>query len=89
MPFTSHDADGNAIPDPGLHGNGVPCPACELRREQLVAEAAMDQSVACNFCAGTGRVGRAVAEIVREAVAWAAEHYWPERVARWSGSKAQ
>jgi hypothetical protein len=83
MPFTKADESGAPIPDPGLHGNGINCPACELRRERLVADAAMDQSVACNFCGGTGRVGRAVAEIVREAVEWAARHYWPERIARW------
>ncbi|WP_157802019.1 hypothetical protein [Brevirhabdus pacifica] len=43
----------------------------------------MKQAVSCNFCGGTGRVGRAVREIIREAVEWAAENYWPEREARW------
>lgn len=71
-------------PDTSLHGNGVNCPACELRRDDLRAAAAMDQVVECNFCGGSGRVGRAVAGIVREAVQWASEHYLPERVARWN-----
>jgi hypothetical protein len=67
-----------------LHGNGEDCPACALRRDYLRAAGAMDQVVSCNFCGGTGRVGRAVAEIVREAVTWARDHYWPERDARWA-----
>lgn len=69
--------------DPTLHGNGDDCPACALRRDELRAAAAVDQLVPCNFCGGTGRVGRAVVEIIREAVAWAAEHYWPSCEARW------
>lgn len=83
MPFTATDRDGRPAPDAALHGNGVDCPACALRRDDLRAAAAMNQSVECNFCGGTGRVGRAVAEIVREACEWAADHYWPEREARW------
>ena len=67
------------MPDTILHGNGVNCPACELRRGELRAQGAMDQVVPCNFCGGEGRVGRAVADIIREACEWAKEHYWPER----------
>ena len=67
------------MPDITLHGNGEDCPACALRRDQLRADAAMDQVVDCNFCGGTGRVGRAVEAIIREAVEWAAVHYWPHR----------
>lgn len=67
------------MPDKTLHGNGVNCPACELRRDPLREERAMDQAVACNFCGGSGRVGKAVAEIIREACEWAKAHYWPER----------
>ena len=70
--------------DPTLHGNGDNCPACELRRDELRAAAAMDQVVPCNFCGGTGRVGRAVAEIIREACLWARENYWPAREAAWA-----
>ncbi|MAU44372.1 MAG: hypothetical protein CMP09_05970 [Yangia sp.] len=69
--------------DASLHGNGEKCPACELRRDPLREAAELDQAVECNFCGGTGRVGRAVAEIIREAVQWAAANYWPEREARW------
>lgn len=68
------------MPDPTLHGNGEDCPACALRRDELRAAAAVDQVVPCNFCGGTGR---AVVEIIREAVAWAGEHYWPACEARW------
>ncbi|APX88663.1 hypothetical protein BV394_02055 [Brevirhabdus pacifica] len=71
------------MPDVSLHGNGEDCPACALRREGLREVKAMKQAVSCNFCGGTGRVGRAVREIIREAVEWAAENYWPEREARW------
>jgi len=71
------------MPDVTLHGNGQDCPACALRRDDLRAAAAMDQVVECNFCGGSGRVGRAVADIIREAVEWAAVNYWPEREARW------
>lgn len=75
------------MPDPTLHGNGEDCPACVLRRDELRESAAMDQVVSCNFCGGSGRVGRAVADIIREAVEWAAKHYWPEHEARWRKSK--
>lgn len=71
------------MPDITLHGNGDNCPACELRRDELRAAASMDQAVSCNFCGGTGRVGRAVVEIVREACEWARREYWPAREAAW------
>lgn len=74
------------MPDPRLHGNGEDCPACALRRDQLAAEQALrpddglaPQPIPCNFCGGSGRVGKAVAEIIREACEWAAAHYWPKR----------
>mgnify|MGYP000406868297 CR=1 FL=1 len=73
--------------DKALHGNGDNCPACELRRDDLRASKAMDQSVECNFCGGTGRVGKAVEQIIREAVEWARVHYWPERKAAWARQK--
>lgn len=87
MPFTSTDRDGTRIPDPGLHGNGEDCPACALRRDELRADRAMAQEVPYNFCGGTGRVGRAVAEIVREAVEWARAVYWPAAEARWAAEE--
>lgn len=71
------------MPDPALHGNGDDCPACALRREDLRASGAMDQSVPCNFCGGHGRVGRAVAAIIAEACAWAVTNYWPAKEAEW------
>lgn len=72
------------VPDITLHGNGVDCPACALRRDDLRAAAAMDQAVPCNFCGGAGRVERAVAEIIREACAWAVANYWPACEAAWA-----
>ena len=72
------------MPDITLHGNGEDCPACALRRDHLRAEGAIDQVVECNFCGGTGRVGRAVEAIIREAVEWAAKHYWPSREKAWA-----
>jgi hypothetical protein len=70
--------------DKTLHGNGEDCPACNLRRDELRAQHAMDQAVPCNFCGGTGRVGIAVVDIIREAVSWAAKNYWPDREASWA-----
>jgi len=52
--------------------------------DDLRAAGAMDKVVPCNFCGGTGRVGRAVAEIIREACAWAVENYWPAREKAWA-----
>lgn len=75
--------------DATIHGNGVDCPACALRRDELRAAAAINQVVSCNFCGGTGRVGRAVEEIIREAVLWACTHYWPEREARRRAEQAE
>lgn len=76
------------MPDISLHGNGVPCPACELRRDQLREGKALDQRVECNFCGGLGRVGRAVEAIIKEAVEWAAVHYWPAKEAEWARKNA-
>jgi hypothetical protein len=70
--------------DKALKGNGVDCPACELQREAALNQLSMERSVPCNFCGGSGRVGSSVSDIIREAVTWAAEHYWPERERRWA-----
>lgn len=67
--------------DATLHGNGICCPACELRRE---SRDPMDETpVPCNTCGGTGRVGHSDHDIIRTSTAWAKEHYWPERIRRW------
>jgi hypothetical protein len=76
-------------PDAGLHGNGEDCPACALRRDQLREVRAMDQGVPCNFCGGSGRVGRAVHAIIAEAVAWARTEDWPARDAAFAASDAR
>lgn len=72
-----------------LHGNGADCPACALRRDELREARAVDQSVPCNFCGGSGRVGTAVEQIIREACEWAAENYWPQREAAWAAENAE
>jgi hypothetical protein len=77
------------VPDKALHGNGVPCPACELRRDNLRESRAMDQSVGCNFCGGEGRVGKATQEIIREACEWARREYWPAREAEWAAAEVR
>ena len=74
--------------DATLHQNGVDCPACALRRDELRAARRTDQAVACNFCAGTGRVGRAVEMIIRESCEWAASNYWPGQEAAWAAENA-
>lgn len=57
------------------------------RRDELRAAQAINQVVPCNFCGGTGRVGRAVTAIIAEAVEWARREYWPQRLARWAESE--
>lgn len=67
------------MPDMFLTGNGEDCPACALRRNELRAARAMEQSVACNQCNGIGRIERPIEVIIAEAVLWAEDHYWRER----------
>lgn len=82
--------------DHTLHGNGEPCPACALRRDEWLAGCgAVDDfggptrdprhvHFDCQLCDGSGIVPLADAEIIARAVAWAAVHYWPARIARWA-----
>lgn len=62
--------------DAGLHGNGDDCPACALRRDDLRAVGAVDQTVPCNLCHGAGRIARPVETVIAGHVAWARAHYW-------------
>lgn len=64
--------------DAGLHGNGVSCPACELRRAEQDTRAVLRAPVPCNACGGTGRGAIADVEIVESSAEWARAHYWPE-----------
>lgn len=65
------------MPDPDLHGNHDPCPACELRREAL-GPVPIDHGWAdCNVCDGTGYLALSVAEIVRRTCEEARRIYWP------------
>lgn len=68
--------------DRTLHGNGEPCPACELRREGVDAAAIIRPAVPCNLCGGVGRMAIPDAAIVAAAVARARVHYWPAFDAR-------
>ncbi len=74
--------------DPTLHGNGIACPACELRREEAHRHFTGRIDVPCNNCGGTGRVAFSTSDIIRGHVVWARENYWPERIARWAASAA-
>lgn len=57
------------MPDPTLHGNNDPCPACELRREQVDTSRIDRPEVACQLCDGRGFLPLSAAEIVRRTVA--------------------
>lgn len=70
------------MPDPSLHGNGEPCPACTLRREAEDTSLIKRPDVECNLCLGTGRIGYTREAIIAAHVAWAREHYWPAFDAR-------
>ena len=65
------------MPDPTLHGNGEPCPACGLRREGEDTSEVLRPELPCNLCGGTGRVALLIEEIIARHAAWAREHYWP------------
>lgn len=65
------------MPDPDLHGNHDPCPACALRREVLGAAPIDHGSVACNVCGGTGYLPLSEAEIVARTCEEARRIYWP------------
>lgn len=65
------------MPDPALHGNGEPCPACALRREAEDTSAVLRRETPCNACGGTGRIALPVDAIIARHVAWARAHYWP------------
>lgn len=69
-----------------LHGNGYPCPACELRREAENKSAITRPDVPCNVCRGIGRLPYSDAEIVRRTVEEARRIYWPMVEARWAAS---
>jgi hypothetical protein len=40
------------MPDPTLHGNHDPCPACELRREMQDTAPIAREVIPCNVCGG-------------------------------------
>ena len=68
--------------DPSLHGNGKPCPACALRREEHDLGEVLRPETPCNLCGGAGRIPIPPMEIVAASAAWAAEFYWPAFDAR-------
>jgi hypothetical protein len=65
------------MPDPDLHGNHDPCPACALRREALGPVPIDKGEVACNVCKGVGWLPLSKAEIVRRTCDEARRIYWP------------
>lgn len=66
------------MPDPTLHGNHDPCPACELRRQVVDTGAITRPEVPCNVCQGVGFLPLSDAEIVRRTVEEARRIYWPQ-----------
>lgn len=68
--------------DPSLHGNGYPCPACEMRREAQDKGAILRPETPCNACGGLGRLAYSDAEIVARTVEEARRLYWPAFEAR-------
>lgn len=66
------------MPDPTLHGNHDPCPACELRREMQDTAPIVREAIPCNVCKGVGFLPLDSAEIVRRTVEEARRIYWPE-----------
>lgn len=70
--------------DPNLHENGMTCPSCELRREEVNKQIGGKVKVPCNQCGGTGRIAFAESQIVQTSANWARVHYWPERERRWA-----
>lgn len=66
------------MPDPTLHGNNDPCPACELRREMQDTAPISREVIPCNVCKGVGFLPLDAAEIVRRTVEEARRIYWPE-----------
>lgn len=70
------------MPDPTLHGNCEPCPACELRREMIDTAAILRPVIQCQVCNGTGLLALPTAEIVRRTCEEARRIYWPQFEAR-------
>ena len=73
---------GCVMPDPTLHGNHDPCPACELRREVQDTAPFTRAEIACNVCKGKGFLPLSEAEIVRRTCDEARLIYWPQFEAR-------
>lgn len=70
------------MPDPDLHGNHDPCPACDLRREARGRVPIAHGEIECNVCQGTGYLPLDTAEIVRRTCEEARRIYWPAFEAR-------
>lgn len=75
------------MPDPTLHGNHDPCPACELRREGQDCGPISRPLIPCNTCAGLGFIPLSAAEIVQRTTTEARRFYWPKFEQRIAQSK--
>lgn len=73
------------MPDPSLHGNHDPCPACEMRREHADFAPIDREPIPCNVCKGEGWLPLSEAEIVRRTCEEARRIYWPEFERRVAG----
>lgn len=65
------------MPDPDLHGNHDPCPACQMRREVMDTAPITRAEIPCNVCKGVGWLALSEAEIVRRTCDEARRIYWP------------
>jgi hypothetical protein len=67
------------VPDKYLCGNGLDCPACQLRRDadrDFFWGARNPKKHKCNSCHGDGRIARKTKDIIADHVAEAAPFYW-------------
>lgn len=65
------------MPDPYLHGNGEPCPACALRREESRRRSVLGLGETfCNHCNGTGRIAWSERKVYEHQLADARRFYW-------------
>lgn len=78
--------------DSTLHGNCIPCPSCELRREALTGLSGefgpitdhRHVHVPCNDCGGQGLRPLTAQQVVDAAAAEARAKYWPAKEAVWA-----
>lgn len=66
------------MPDKFLHGNGIDCPCCHLRRRLGKRGSNLTIRPHCGQCEGTGRIAVSVVVITANAARDAKQHHWEE-----------